>query len=67
MIDARAITANGVPRSDKMLFTGSANGLLPVRNVDRDQIRLLAPREVVVVLRRERRTWIRTVREEFAT
>jgi hypothetical protein len=26
--------------------------------VDRDQIRLLARREVVAVLRRERRTWV---------
>jgi hypothetical protein len=44
-----------------------ANELLPVKDADRDQIRLLARREVVAVLRRERRTWVHTVREEFAT
>jgi hypothetical protein len=50
-----------------MRFSGAANKLLPVTDVDRDQIRLLARREVVAVLRRERRTWVHTVREEFAT
>ena len=35
--------------------------------MDRDQIRLLARREIAAVLRRERRTWVHTVREEFAT
>jgi two-component system LytT family response regulator/two-component system response regulator LytT len=44
-----------------------ANELLPVKDLDRDRIRLLARREVVAVLRRERRTWVHTVREEFAT
>ena len=39
-----------------MRFAGAANELLPVKDVDRDQIRLLARREVVAVLRRERRT-----------
>jgi two-component system response regulator LytT len=58
---------NEVPTVDKMRFTGAANELLPVKDVDRDQIRLLARREVVAVLRRERRTWVHTVREEFAT
>jgi DNA-binding LytR/AlgR family response regulator len=58
---------NRVPTADKMRFTGAANELLPVKDVDRDQIRLLARREVVAVLRRERRTWVHTVREEFAT
>jgi DNA-binding LytR/AlgR family response regulator len=52
---------------DKILFNGSDSGLLPVKDVDRDQIRLLARREMVAVLRRDRRTWIHTVREEFAT
>jgi len=52
---------------DKMRSTGAANELLPVKDVDRDQIRLLARREVAAVLRRERRTWVHTVREEFAT
>jgi len=41
---------------NKTRFTGTANELLPVRDVDRNQIRLLARREVAVVLRRERRT-----------
>src|SRR5580692_4100048 len=58
---------NGVPTADKMRFTGAANELLPVKDVDRDQIRLLARREVAAVLRRERRTWVHTVRQEFAT
>ena len=58
---------NGVPTADKMRLTGAANELLPVKDVDRDQIRLLARREVVAVLRRERRTWVHTVREDFAT
>ena len=59
--------ANEVPTPDKMRFTGTANDLLPVKDMDRDQIRLLARREVAAVLRRERRTWVHTVREEFAT
>ncbi len=44
-----------------------AGELLPVKDTDRDQIRLLARREIVAVLRRERRSWVHTVREEFAT
>jgi len=59
--------ANGVLAPDKMPSTGMANELLPVKDVDRDQIRLLARREVAAVLRRDRRTWVHTVREEFAT
>ena len=58
---------NTVPAADKMRFTGAANELLPVKDVDRDQIRLLARREIAAALRRERRTWVHTVREEFAT
>jgi two-component system response regulator LytT len=58
---------NGVPTADKMCFTSAANELLPVKDVDRDQIRLLARREIAAVLRRDRRTWVHTVREEFAT
>ena len=58
---------DGSSTPDKMRFMGAANELLPVKDVDRDQIRLLARREVVAVLRRERRTWVHTVREEFAT
>jgi len=52
---------------DKMDFTGVANELLPVKDVDRDQMRLLARYEIAAVLRRDRRTWVHTVREEFAT
>jgi DNA-binding LytR/AlgR family response regulator len=59
--------ADSVAAPDKMLFTGAAGELLPVKDVDRDQIRLLGRREVVAVLRRDRRTWVHTVREEFAT
>jgi DNA-binding LytR/AlgR family response regulator len=58
---------DSVATPDKILFTGSDSDLLPVKDVDRDQIRLLARREVVAVLRRDRRTWVHTVREEFAT
>ncbi len=59
--------AEGATTPDKMNFTGTANELLPVRDVDRDQIRLLARYEIAAVLRRDRRTWVHTVREEFAT
>jgi DNA-binding LytR/AlgR family response regulator len=59
--------ANESPTPDKVRFTGTTNQLLPVKDVDRDQIRLLARREVAAVLRRERRTWVHTLREEFAT
>src|ERR1700738_4371786 len=58
---------DSVATPDKILFTGSDSDLLPVKDVDRDQIRLLARREVVAVLRHDRRTWVHTVREEFAT
>src|SRR5215510_9477460 len=59
--------ADAVAAPDKMRFTGAASELLPVKDVDRDQIRPLARREVAAVLRRDRRTWVHTVREEFAT
>jgi DNA-binding LytR/AlgR family response regulator len=59
--------ANEDPTPDKMRFTGLATELLTVKDVDRDRIRLLARREVAAVLRRESRTWVHTVREEFAT
>jgi len=59
--------AEVVTTLEKMDFTGKASELLPVKDVDRDQIRLLARYEVAAVLRRDRRTWIHTVREEFAT
>src|SRR6266446_411962 len=58
---------DGVSTLEMTRFTGKANELLPVKDVDRDQTRLLARREVAAVLRRERRTWVHTVREEFAT
>jgi DNA-binding LytR/AlgR family response regulator len=40
---------------------------VPVKDADRDRVRLLARHEVAAVLRRKRRTWVHTVREEFAT
>ncbi len=64
-LSARRVDSVAPP--DKMLFTGAAGELLPVKDVDRDQIRLLGRREVVAVLRRDRRTWVHTAREEFAT
>jgi DNA-binding LytR/AlgR family response regulator len=59
--------ADGGLRPDQMPSTSLANELLPVKDVDRDQVRLLARREVAAALRRDRRTWVHTVREEFAT
>jgi two-component system, LytTR family, response regulator LytT len=59
--------ANGVTTPNKTRSPLMANELLPVKDVDRDQIRLLARREVAAALRRDRRTWVHTVREEFAT
>ncbi|MEY2616172.1 MAG: two-component system, LytTR family, response regulator LytT [Verrucomicrobiota bacterium] len=53
--------------SNKMVFTGAANELLPVKDIDRDKIRLLARYEIAAILRHDRRTWVHTVREEFAT
>ena len=50
-----------------MRVTGAVGELLPVKDTDRDRIRLLARREIAAVLRRDRRTWVHTVREEFAT
>ena len=44
-----------------------AGALLPVKDVDRDQVRLLARHEIAAALRHDRRTWVHTVREEFAT
>jgi two-component system, LytTR family, response regulator LytT len=46
---------------------GKGAELLPVKDLDRDRIRLLARREIVAAIRGDRRTWIHTVREEFAT
>jgi DNA-binding LytR/AlgR family response regulator len=59
--------AEGTSDSEKMDFSSTADQLLPVKDVDRDQIRLLARYEIAAVIRRDRRTWIHTVREEFAT
>jgi DNA-binding LytR/AlgR family response regulator len=59
--------ADGIATPDKTGIPGRADDLLPVKDVDRDQIRLLARREIAAALRRERRTWVHTVREEFAT
>jgi DNA-binding LytR/AlgR family response regulator len=65
----------GVPPSSKT--RSSAEGkegagatpaeLLPVKDADNDNIRLLSRREIVAVLRKGRHTWIHTVREEFCT
>jgi hypothetical protein len=41
-----------------MRFSGAVGELLPVKDIDRDQIRLLARREIAAVLRRDRRTWV---------
>jgi len=57
----------GIVMPDKMCFVHPAHQLLPVTDIDRDQIRLLARHEIVAVLRRKRRTWIHTVLEEFPT
>ena len=40
---------------------------LRVKNADNDVIKLLARWEIVVALRRDRRTWIHTAKEEFST
>jgi DNA-binding LytR/AlgR family response regulator len=52
---------------NEICLTGTSHEMLPVTDTNRDQIRLLAHHEIVAVLRRERRTWIHTVLEEFAT
>jgi DNA-binding LytR/AlgR family response regulator len=62
-----ASRGDGFLAPGKACFTGTAHELLPVTDIDRDQIRLLARHEIVVALRRDRRTWIHTVLEEFAT
>ena len=48
-------------------LSDGAGELLPVKDVDRDQVRLLARHEIAAALRHDRRTWVHTVREEFAT
>jgi DNA-binding LytR/AlgR family response regulator len=64
---ASAHEVNPPVSRDKMRFTGAPDELLPVKDTDRGKIRLLARHEVVAVIRLKRRSWIHTVREEFAT
>ena len=65
---SRSVSQADDPKTDeKIQFAGPTNELLPVKDSDRDRIRLLARREIAAVLRRDRRTWVHTVREEFAT
>ena len=60
-------SAEGAGSPNKMDFSSAADELLPVKDADRDQIRLLNRNEIAAVLRRDRRSWVHTVREEFAT
>ncbi|HEY0793611.1 MAG TPA: LytTR family DNA-binding domain-containing protein [Chthoniobacterales bacterium] len=62
-----ARTVDTAVTPDKTPLTHGGSDLLPVKDADRDQIRLLTRREIVAVLRWDRRTWVHTVREEFAT
>jgi two-component system response regulator LytT len=55
------------PEAENTSFNGTTGELLPVKDLDRDQIRLLARHEIAAVIRRDRRSWVHTVREEFAT
>jgi DNA-binding LytR/AlgR family response regulator len=59
--------AKGEQMRNRLDFAGDANALLPVKDVDRDKSRLLARYEIAAVLRRDRRSWVHTIREEFAT
>jgi DNA-binding LytR/AlgR family response regulator len=66
--DGRSTNVADDPKTfEKLRSAGVSSELLPVKDTDRDRIRLLARREIAAVLRRDRRTWIHTVREEFAT
>jgi DNA-binding LytR/AlgR family response regulator len=58
---------NPVLQLNTVVFNDASHELLPVTNVDHDQIRLLARHEIVAVLRWKRRAWIHTVLEEFPT
>jgi two-component system, LytTR family, response regulator LytT len=58
------VQAAGAKPTDSL---DASNELLPVKDRDRDQIRLLSRREVVAIIRQDRRSWVHTVREEFAT
>jgi two-component system response regulator LytT len=55
------------PETEEAPLNGLAGELLPVKDSDRDQIRLLARHEIAAVIRRDRRSWVHTVREEFST
>jgi two-component system response regulator LytT len=66
-VSRRAVADRQREGADKANSIDATSELLPVKGIDRDQIRLLARREVVAVLRKDRRTWVHTVREEFAT
>jgi DNA-binding LytR/AlgR family response regulator len=55
------------PETEQASSDGLAGDLLPVKDSDRDQIRLLARHEIAAVVRRDRRSWVHTVREEFPT
>jgi DNA-binding LytR/AlgR family response regulator len=73
--ECRALLCPGVTISTKQALTGGnpptapvpADALLAVKDPDRDKIRLLSRREIAAVLRRQRRTWVDTLREEFPT
>ena len=66
--NGRSINGLDDPKTfERLRSVGASSELLPVKDTDRDRIRLLARREIAAVLRRDRRTWIHTVREEFAT
>jgi LytS/YehU family sensor histidine kinase len=60
--DGQGVPDNPCSRRRNSTSAGAANELLPVKDVDRDQIRLLARHEVVAVLRRERWSSLRETR-----
>ena len=64
---AQESRSNEIGASAETSLLAISNDLLPVKDTDRDQIRLLSRREIVALVRRNRRTWVHTVREEFAT
>jgi DNA-binding LytR/AlgR family response regulator len=66
-LSAKENRPNEIAASGETSFLAISNDLLPVKDTDRDQIRLLSRREIVALIRRNRRTWVHTVREEFAT
>jgi DNA-binding LytR/AlgR family response regulator len=66
-LSAKESRPNEIAASGETSLLAISNDLLPVKDTDRDQIRLLSRREIVALIRRNRRTWVHTVREEFAT